>query len=63
MFYFALLQGLHGVFVPLRRGGTARSNDRLHRETLTHSQPNITRHFLTVDTTPSCLTQPSNTER
>lgn len=37
MFHHALLQGLHGVFVPLRRGGTNRSNGRLRRETLTHT--------------------------
>lgn len=38
MFHHTLLQGLHGVFVPLRRGRTDRSNDRLRRETLTRTR-------------------------
>ncbi|CAG9136472.1 unnamed protein product [Plutella xylostella] len=34
MFHHALLQGLHGVFVPLRRGRADRPDDRLRREAL-----------------------------
>lgn len=51
MLHDALLQGMHGVFVPLRRKGTDRSNDRLRRQTLTEytvmRQNTTRRHYKT----------------
>lgn len=52
MLHYALFQGMHRVFVPIRREGTNRSNDRLRRQTL---KQNTRQNSAILNTHPSSI--------
>lgn len=54
MLHYALFQGMHGVFVPIRRKGTNRSDDRLRRQTLKNTIRAKTQHAI-LNTRPSSI--------